>query len=84
MECYLYILKSLKDGKHYTGISSNIESRLAQHNSGKTKSTSYRRPLSLIYKEKFNSRLDTRNREKYLKSYGGSKDKLKILENIGE
>jgi putative endonuclease len=84
MKYYLYILKSLRDGKHYTGISSNVASRLAQHNSGKAKSTSHRRPFILIYTEKFNSRLDARDREKYLKSYRGSKEKLKILEKIGE
>jgi putative endonuclease len=83
-EYYLYILKSLKDNNHYTGISSNIEKRLLQHNSGKTRSTKNRKPFILIYKEKFPSRLEARKREIFLKSYHGSKEKMEILENIGE
>jgi len=84
MTYYLYILRSLKDKKHYTGISSNVEKRLAQHNSGKTRSTKIRRPFILIYTEEFNSRSEAREREKYLKSYQGCKDKIEILKNIGE
>ncbi|MDD5396434.1 MAG: GIY-YIG nuclease family protein [Candidatus Moranbacteria bacterium] len=83
MEYYFYILKSLKDKKHYTGISKDPSNRLKQHNSGKTTSTKSRRPFVLIYKEKYPSRIEARNREKYLKSYMGSKEKMEILENIG-
>jgi putative endonuclease len=84
MTHYLYILRSLRDNNHYIGISSNVEKRLSQHNSGKTRSTKSRKPFILVYTEKFNSRLDARKREKYLKSYKGSKEKLNIIENIGE
>jgi putative endonuclease len=84
MKYYLYILKSLKDNKHYTGISGDVKKRLAQHNSGKTQSTKIRRPFVLIYTEEFNSRYEAREREKYFKSYRGCKDKIEILKNIGE
>lgn len=84
MKYYLYILKSLKDNKHYVGISADPENRLKQHNSGKTQSTKSRRPFILIYLERLNSRQEARSREKYLKSYEGSKEKLNIIENIGE
>jgi putative endonuclease len=83
MKYYVYILKSLKDFNHYTGISSDPNKRLLQHNAGKTSSTKSRRPFILIYSEQWNSRVEARNREKYLKSYEGSREKKTILENIG-
>ena len=81
---YVYFLKSKKDGKLYIGISQNPDKRLAQHNNGKTFSTKSRRPFELIYKEQHSTRLEARNREKYLKSYYGVKEKEKIIKNIGD
>lgn len=82
MKYYLYILRSLKDNKLYTGITGNIEKRLRQHNFGKTPSTKSRKPFILIYSEEFDSRIEAREREKYLKSYKGSKEKMEIVENL--
>jgi len=65
---HVYVLKSLKDEKLYTGISRDIEKRLKEHNSGMTKSTKLRRPFKIIYKETFENRINARKREKYLKS----------------
>jgi putative endonuclease len=65
---YVYILKSLKDGFKYTGITDNIVRRLNDHNSGKNKSTKNRRPFVLIYKEETINRIEARKREAYLKS----------------
>jgi putative endonuclease len=62
---------SLKDGKFYVGMTSNVERRLNEHNSGKSISTRYRRPFVLIYREQFATRRDARKREKYLKSGPG-------------
>lgn len=77
---YLYILKSLKDGEHYIGITDNVSKRVAEHNSGKTKSTKNRRPFILIYKEEHKSRITARERERYLKSYSGAKEKKELIE----
>lgn len=79
--CHLYILKSLKDKKYYVGITSNFSKRLEYHNNGYVKSTKNRRPFSLIYSEEYASMSEARIREKYLKSYKGSKEKLTIIEN---
>ncbi len=65
---YIYTLKSLKDGRLYTGMSKNPEKRLLEHNFGMTESTKYRRPLKIIYKEECGDRTTARKREKYLKS----------------
>ncbi|EKE20080.1 MAG: hypothetical protein ACD_8C00056G0005 [uncultured bacterium] len=83
MQYYVYMLRSLKDNNLYVGISHNPSIRVTQHNAGKTSSTKSRRPFVLIYKELYPSRIEAREREKYLKSYAGSKEKMQILENIG-
>ncbi|MCP3929768.1 MAG: GIY-YIG nuclease family protein, partial [Bacteroidetes bacterium] len=66
-----YVLKSEKDGKNYTGCTSNLALRLQAHQEGKVKSTSYRRPLKLIYFEACLSQEDALRREKYFKTHYG-------------
>ena len=68
--CHVYVIKSLKDHKNYTGITNNLERRLSEHNQGKisTPSTKNRGPFKLIYSEKVEDRINARKREKFLKS----------------
>ncbi len=68
---YTYILKSLKDGKCYTGYTKNLKSRFEQHNKGLSESTKDRRPLKLVYYEACLNQQDATHREKYLKTYHG-------------
>lgn len=68
---YTYVLESLKDKKKYTGYTKDLKLRLDQHNEGKVKSTSDRRPLKLIYYEACLNQQDATHREKYLKTYHG-------------
>ena len=68
---YVYVLTSLKDGKNYTGYTQNLELRFSEHEDGKVKSTSYRRPLKLIYFEACLKQQDATRREKYLKTHFG-------------
>ena len=75
---YVYAIKSLKDGRIYVGMCSNLENRLKEHNAGKTKSTKGFMPWFFIYSEEVKSRLEARKREKYLKS-GVGKEFLKSL-----
>lgn len=77
----VYILQSIKDGGYYVGMTSNIERRLHQHNKGYVRSTKSRKPFVVVHKEEFERRSVAREREKHLKSYGGAKEKLSILEN---
>lgn len=74
---YVYILKSQKDKNIYVGFTSDLERRLKEHNSGKTKSTSYRIPLDLVYYEAYKSRSDAEKREKMLKIWGRTLGGLK-------
>jgi putative endonuclease len=67
----VYILKSKFDGSLYKGQTENLENRLIQHNSGKTISTSAKRPWEFAYIEEFNTRDEALKREKYFKSAAG-------------
>jgi len=70
---YVYVLKSEKDGKLYTGQTDNIARRLSEHNSGKVRSTASRRKFVLVHSEVFSTRSQARWREKYLKTPWGKK-----------
>jgi len=64
----LYILRSLKDGNLYIGVTNNFKKRLNQHNDGQSKSTKFRRPFALIYKEIFKTKSEAMKREWYFKN----------------
>ncbi|KKP68338.1 MAG: GIY-YIG catalytic domain protein [Candidatus Moranbacteria bacterium GW2011_GWE1_35_17] len=77
---YVYVLKSLADGKNYVGYTKNLKLRFEEHRKGKAKSTKNRRPLKLIYYEACLNQQDATHREKYLKTYHGKmflKNRLK-------
>lgn len=63
----LYILQSEKDHNLYIGSTNNLKRRLSEHKEGKVFSTSYRRPMHLIYAELYSSEKDCRHGEKNLK-----------------
>jgi putative endonuclease len=68
---FVYILKSQINSSLYKGITSNLSKRLAEHNSGKTKSTKAYCPWKLIYFEECKTRQEAREREKYFKTGSG-------------
>lgn len=60
---YLYILEC-RDGTLYTGITDDVQRRLAQHEAGKgAKYTRGRGPLKLVYQETCGSHSDALKRE---------------------
>ena len=68
---YVYILWSKKDGKWYTGGTSNLRKRLQEHNKNRVIATKNRGPFELVYYEACKNQQDSYQREKYLKSgYG--------------
>lgn len=73
---YIYLLQSIKDGKTYAGYSCDVSRRLKEHNEGKVKSTKHRRPLKLLFTEKFKTEKEAKKRELYWKS-GAGRRKLK-------
>lgn len=77
---YVYVLKSDKDKKLYTGCTKDLKLRFEQHEKGLVESTKNRRPFKLIYYEACMSQADAFHREKYLKTYYGKmflKNRLK-------
>ncbi|MDP3791451.1 MAG: GIY-YIG nuclease family protein [Candidatus Omnitrophota bacterium] len=73
---YVYVLKSEKDGKLYTGHTDNIERRLSEHNSGRVRSTAARKPFIVLHFETFPTKSEARWQERCLKTAWGKK-KLK-------
>lgn len=76
---YVYILRSLKDDGFYIGCTQNVENRLLEHNKGKTLSLKKRRPLIVVYTEKYCSITDAFKREKQIKSYKGGNEFKKLV-----
>lgn len=74
---YVYLLKSMSNGRIYIGFSVDLKRRLVEHNSGGNKSTKGGMPWKLIYYEAYFSRKDAIIREKLLKQDGRSRVWLK-------
>jgi len=68
---YTYIIKSLKSGRYYYGISADIDKRLYYHNSGKSQYTKAYKPWVLYYFESFPTKAEARKRELFFKSIDG-------------
>jgi len=68
-----YVLYSPNFDRIYIGLTNNIERRIKEHNAGRNRSTKAYRPWKIIQTDKFETRIDARKREKYLKSYRGRK-----------
>ena len=77
---YTYVLLSERDGRFYTGWSNDLRARVRQHNAGDVRSTTYRRPLRLIYYEACLDAEDARRRERFLKTGKGKRYLNKRLE----
>lgn len=68
MTWYVYILECA-DQTFYTGITTDIERRLAEHEQGKgAKYTKGRSPLTLVYSEKYKNRSEATKREIEIKA----------------
>ena len=74
---YMYILKSVKDEKLYTGSTNDLRRRLSEHNNNKVLSTKARGPFELRYYEAYFSEGDARRREISLKKDGKAWAQLK-------
>ena len=74
----VYAIRSEVRNYIYVGMTNNIERRLKEHNNGENRSTKAYKPFVLIYTETFQTRVEAREKEKYLKS-GVGKEFLKNL-----
>ena len=79
---YVYILYSPLFKKTYTGFTANIERRLIEHNISEVTGFTLRyRTWVLIHSEKFESKIEAMQREKFLKS-GQGREQVKTF--VGE
>ena len=72
-EWFFYILRC-KDDSLYSGITVDLEDRLREHNKGTgAKYTSVRRPVRLVYYERYGSVSKARKREEQIKGWSKTK-----------
>jgi putative endonuclease len=65
---FIYVLNSLSRKYIYVGMTDNVVRRFRQHQKGKEKTTAPYRPFEILFTEKYNTRSEAREREKFLKS----------------
>ena len=74
----VYVLQC-NDDRYYTGLTNNLNRRLAQHKRGEVISTKHKRPVKLLFFAGFTTRSLAAEFEKYLKSHSGSAFRNKHL-----
>lgn len=88
MAFYVYIVKCA-DGSYYTGHTDNLESRIAQHQTGQMPGyTATRQPVRFVFAEEFATRQEAFERERQIKGWSRAKkealmagdwDRLRVL-----
>ena len=78
MAYYVYILRCA-EGSYYTGLTEDLEMRLAQHQMGELPGyTQNRRPVQVVFSDEFSSMDDAINRERQIKGWSRSKKEALI------
>jgi putative endonuclease len=69
MQCFVYVIGSRRDGsgRTYVGWTTDLDRRLAQHNTGTGAKSTRGRVWTLLYAERFDTREDAMSREWHLK-----------------
>jgi len=79
---YVYIIQC-KDGKLYTGITNDINRRLAEHNSGHgCRFTKFRKPVKLVYCKKAETKSEALRKESDIKKLR-REEKLELVRSFG-
>ena len=74
---YVYVMKG--QTKYYIGSTADIDKRIKEHNSGKTRSLKNKGPFRLVYSERFNSKTEALKREHQIKSFKGGNAFKKLI-----
>ena len=69
----MYILKNETTGHYYIGSTNDLDRRIRQHKTGKTRTTNRLKTFTLVYKEEFDTIQEARLREREIKSYKSKK-----------
>ena len=75
---HVYVLRSEKTGRRYTGACEDLHRRLHEHNTGHTRSTRHGSPWTVIHVEQYTAWEDALRRERFLKT-GRGRDELDRL-----
>jgi len=78
---YLYIIKCA-DETLYTGITTELNRRVKEHNSSNkaAKYTRSRRPVTLVYSEEYRDKSTASQREYHIKKKMSRKEKIALIE----
>jgi putative endonuclease len=76
---YVYVLECA-DGSFYTGYTTDVERRVAEHDAGEgAKYTRGRTPVELLYTESFGSRSAAMRREHEIKCFSRTRKERLVL-----
>ncbi len=81
---YVYMVRSTKDGRLYTGTTADLQRRLGEHNRGNTRSLRGRLPVRLVYSEEYETRAEALARERYFKTPEGGALKQRLVSEAQE
>ena len=77
-EWFFYIVRC-RDNSLYSGITNDLEERVREHNRGTgARYTFTRRPVILVYSEKYSNATEVRKREEQIKGWSKVKKELLI------
>ena len=77
-KAWVYILQC-SDGSYYTGKTTNLELRIAQHQQGYIKGYTYeRRPVKLVFSQEFPSIIEAIRAERQIKGWTRAKKEALI------
>lgn len=81
MSNYFVYMLECSDATLYTGITTDLERRLDEHNNSVkgAKYTRARRPVKLVYSEIYNTRSEASKREYFIKHKMSRKEKKKLI-----
>jgi len=81
MSYFVYMVRCA-DETLYTGITTDIERRVAEHNSSSkgAKYTRARRPVELVYHEIYATRSEASKREYFIKKRMSRQEKVSLIE----
>lgn len=79
MKIFVYIAEC-SDGSYYTGVTNDVERRIAEHNSGEDNDsyTSFRRPVVLKFVQEFDEPYQAISAEKQIKGWSRAKKEALI------
>lgn len=81
---YVYVLQSVRNGKLYTGYTTNLRRRVAEHGRGDVHTTARMGNVKLIFYEAYISKTDAHRREIYIKTTKGKRAiKIMLSDTLG-